>query len=43
MYVDLIVRNKYSKVDQVDFVTDSRVAREKQPAKMPRVEHMTEK
>ena len=49
MYVGLIVRdecerlvkNQVSKDEQVDFVTGLRVAREKQPAKKPCVEHMT--
>ena len=34
------VKNQASKVELVDFATDSRVAREKQPAKRPRVEHI---
>ena len=49
MYVGLIVRdkcersvkNQVSKNEQVDFTTSSRVAREKQLAKKPLVEHMT--
>ena len=49
MYVGLIVRDEYkrsvknqaSKDEQVDFTTGLRVACEKQPAKKPRVEHMT--
>ena len=48
MYVGLIVRdecersvkNQASKDKQVDFMTGSRVARKKQPAKRPGVEHM---
>ena len=45
MYVSLSVRDesvKYqaSKVELVDFAIDSRVAREKQPAKRPHVEHI---
>ena len=49
MYMGLIVRdecersvkNQASKVEQVDFVTSSRLSCEKQPAKEPHVEHMT--
>ena len=49
MYVGLIVRdecersvkNQASKGKQMDFATGLRVAHEKQPAKKPRVEHMT--
>ena len=51
MYVGLIVRddyerlvkNKASKVEQMDFATGSRVACEKQPAKKSYVEHITGK
>ena len=51
MYVGLIVRdecersvkNQASKDEQVDFATSSWVAREKQPAKKPHVEHMIER
>ena len=35
------VKNRASKVESVNFETSSRVTREKQPAKRPRVEHMT--
>ena len=35
------VKNQVSKGKQVDFATGLRVAHEKQPAKKPRVEHMT--
>ena len=35
------VKNQASKVEQVDFATRSRVAREKQLMKKSRVEHMT--
>ena len=49
MYVGLIVRdecerlvkNQVSKGEQVDFAIGLRVARKKQLAKKPRVEHMT--
>ena len=36
-----LVKNQVSNVDQVDFTTSLRVAHEKQPAKKPRVEHVT--
>ena len=35
------VKNQASKVEQVDFTTGSQVAREKQLAKKPCVEHIT--
>ena len=35
------VKNRASKVESVNFETSSRVTHEKQPAKRPRVEHMT--
>ena len=35
------VKNQVSKDEQLDFATGSRVAHEMQPAKKPRVEHMT--
>ena len=49
MYVGLFVRdecersvkNQASKVESVDFITGSRVAHKKQPARRPRVEYMT--
>ena len=49
MYVGLFVRdecersvkNQASKDESMEFATSSRVAREKQPMKRPRVKHMT--
>ena len=49
MYVGLFVgdecersvKNQDSKDESVEFMTNSRVAHEKQPAKRPRVKHMT--
>ena len=49
MYVGLLVRdeclrsvkNQASKGESVEFATSLQVAREKQPTKRPRMEHMT--
>ena len=49
MYMGLFVRdecersvkNQASKDESVEFVTNSQLARKKQPAKRPRVKHMT--